>query len=1024
MIIPLHVKSDYSLGYGTATLAALVERAAELGYPAFALTDIDSLAGQPHFHDLCRARGIKPISGVELRPNAAKQSPGDRAGRLVLLARNRTGYRNLCRIVSRRRGGLGTSEQRRATDPAAALAGLAEGLFVLTDDGQTLARLCEGLKSQDTGLLLVRPDVPVEREATALRTARHLGARIVADPEALLLDPADHPLHVLQVAIRQGRRVSDIAGSTAAESAERRLRPAEEAARLYADIPEAVANARAMAAECRLDLTSGPLALPGADAFGGAAPFVRLEALCRTALGRLRERGRYQDEAYDDRLAYELAVIGSLRYAGYFLVAAEIAAVAHERTIPIAARGSAVGSLVVHLSGVSSIDPVASNLLFERFLHPRRADPPDIDIEVCSRHRDELIAWAGRRFGRGRTAMVGAIHRFQLHGAVRDGLKALGVSPNMIAGVSARLPPAVEAAPTSAEAIFPGATAALQRSLSLALRLVGKPRHVALHPAGLVVGDAPISDYVPVENAARGLVVTQYDLRSIARTGLVKLDLLGSKLLTQLDDAAMIAGKPRGADILDLPQNDAPTLARLDKADTIGCFQVETPAVRALLKQLDIRGIEDCVAALALVRPGAAGGAAKQEYVRRAHGETPTLPVHPQLAARLRHTHGLLIYDEDLIRVLADVGGLSLAAADELRAAIISAGENADAVMKLERHFLGAARQAGRDSVLARTVWQTARQFAAYSFARAHSLSYAVMAYAAVYMKAHHPAAWGAALLNDYGGAYPLRTIAADLQRHGVRVLPPTVNDAELAAKPQGGVVRVGLSQVKHLTRKSAEAILRSRRDNGRFRSMNDLLERTDLSAREMQALVLIGACDDLPPLSSNVYPFVHEALVKGLKGELGPAAFEHLVVSAKNAPTDDESQRRYRLLVRIRNELNYLGMHLTMHPMRVLRDDAREQGCLTALEIADGDSLSSSLRFAGIVAASRVHPVGGGRTMQFLTLEDETGLIETIIPPPAYARLAMYITTPGPYLVEGALENNWGSRHLLITSLHPFHER
>lgn len=1030
MLIPLHVKSDYSFGYGTASPEALVERASALGYPALALTDIDSLAGQPQFHDLCRARGIRPISGAELRPNAGKRSPGDQAGRLVLLAREETGYRNLCRIVSRRRGGSGTAaEQRIAADPVAALAGLSAGLFVLTGDEETLERLAEAedLEPADIGLLLVRP-IGLEQQSAAVRTARRLGVRLVADPEVVLLDAADHALHVLQMAIRQGRRVVDILDSGTIEPAERWLRAPDEAARLYADIPEAVAGAETIAAACQYELPAGPPVLPGAEAFEGAKPMELLGSLCRKALEDRRAQRQYRDDVYDRRLAQELAVINELGYAGYFLVAAEIAEAARARAIPVAARGSAIGSLVVHLSGVSSIDPVAHDLLFERFLHARRASPPDIDIDVCSRHRDELIAWAGRRFGRGHTAMVGAIHRFQMRGALREGLKALGAGRGLIERVSARLPPDGEEMPASPEAVYPGATSAELRMLLLALRLVAKPRHLALHPAGLVVGDAPIADYAPVEKASRGLVVTQYDLRSIARTGLIKLDLLGSKLLTQLSDAATLAGQPRGADVLDLPLDDPSVLDCLDRADTIGCFQVETPAVRALLTQLDIRSIDDCAAALALVRPGAAGGAAKHEYVRLAHDEAPEQPVHPVLAERLRQTQGLLLYDEDLIRVLAEIGGLSLAAADELRAAIISAGEDAGALAELERYFAGAADKAGSDPALARAAWATARRFAAYSFAKAHATSYAVMAYAAVYMKTHHPVAWAVALLNGYGGAYPLRTIGADLERHDLRLLPPSVNEAGLAAAPaqtrDGSAVRVGLARLKHLSRKSAEAVIVSRASRGRFRSMDDLLGRVPLAAREARALIMSGACDDLPPLSADVYPFVHEALVKGLKGELSPSAFESVGRHARTGFPEDDSRRRYRLLVRIRNELDYLEMHLTAHPMEILRDDAREIGCRTAAEISQTPVGAGPVRFAGIVAASRVHRLGDGRVMQFLTLEDETGLVETAIQPPVYPRLAPRVTTPGPYLVDGSVDHSWGSKRVVIDDLRPFHER
>jgi DNA polymerase-3 subunit alpha/error-prone DNA polymerase len=651
--------------------------------------------------------------------------------------------------------------------------------------------------------------------------------------------------------------------------------------------------------------------------------------------------------------------------------------------------------------------------------------------------------------------MTGAHHTFQLRSALKLGLKAFGATRSQLERITAQLslPPGADPSGADGEAFdieelpLERLTPTQRSALPLVLRLIGKPRLLALHPGGLVLADPAIEAYMPVENAPRGLSVAQYDADSIERIGLVKIDLLGSRFLTQLAETVELV-KGRHVELesgreevlrdrREIDLDDPSTLARLDRADTIGCFQVETPAVRALLERLRIGSVEDCVAALALVRPGAAAGATKRDYVLRARGDRRLEARHPLIASRLRNTLGLLIYDEDLMTLLSATAGISLGAADEIRSQIIDAGRDHERLSELERRFLRLARRAGSDSDLATTVWKEVLRFAAYSFSKAHAWSYALMAYQSAYLKTHHPVEFACALLNSYGGAYPLRTIAADLQRSGVPLLGPTVNASAIRATvvPNGsavdGAVRVGLSRVKHLTRKSAGMILASRQDRGPFRDFGDLLERIRLSRREIEALVLCGACDDLPPLSGAGYPFLHEAALKGLRGELSPAAFERIAAAGVEADaagdaTAGERLATYRSLVRIRNELRFLDLHLSDHPMHVLRAAARAQGCLSSSEIRAGWSAHDAdrVRFAGIIAASRPHTLGKREAMQYVTFEDEEGLLEAVIPPPLYRRLAGQLTTPGPYLVEGRPSEDLGHLQLIVCALSPFHER
>jgi DNA-directed DNA polymerase III PolC len=1043
MLVPLHAKSYYSLGYGTASPADLVERAAAQGLPALALTDLDSLAGQPLFHEHCAREGVRAITGLELRRRPPTgRGPGTRAGRIVLLARDRSGYSSLCRIVSLRRGGAGTSEEQAATrDPVRAVAAHPAGLYVMTDDPRTLGELlaAPGVEQSSLRALIVRPTQAREAQAQIVAMAVSRRVPLVADPEVAMLDAGDHALHVLLAAIHCNRPVGEI-DPVYRDAAMHWQRAPQSNAALYADLPQAVAEAGRIADACRFELRAAGPVLPGADAFGGTHPARLLAERCHAALREARAAGRCLDAAYAERLAAELDIIGQFGYAAYFLLAAEIAAAARRKNIPLTPRGSAVASLVIHLLGVSPLDPVAHGLYFERFLHTNRQTPPDIDLDVCSRRRDVLLLWMRRRFGREQTAMVGAHQGFGLRLALRLGLKALGTAPKRAERLCALLESRRELQldgtrheleSSLPEMLFPVPE---RRLVPLIRRLVGIPRQLAMHPGGLVVADGRLDDRVPVEAAKRGLAVTQYDLRGIRLTGLMKLDVLGNRFLSQLvETTALVTSMPPAECIATIPLDARATLERIDRADTIGCYQLETPAMRALLRRLHIRSMEDCVAALALVRPGAAAGTAKRDFVRRVRGEQAIEPVHPVIAARLNRTHGLLLYDEDLMDVLSLVGGISRGAAEAIRTAIIDASTRLE-LRRVESDFVAAAIRHGSAPELVRSAWQTAVKFAAYSFSRAHAWSHGLLAWQAAWLKSQHLLEFGCALLNDYGGAYPLRTIGADVARAGVALLPPSINESALACTvvPDGPpAIRIGLSRIKHLARRSATSLLARRSRGGPYPDLEALCRNFRLTHRELRALVLCGACDGLPPLSPSAYPLPHEAFIDAIEqgGSIDQAAaaaarLEH----ALDETPDQDRTRAWQGLVRIRNELDLMDLHPSGHPMALLRSEARRLGCVASGELAararhDGQQRT---RFAGIVAASRRHrPHGEGRReLYYLTLEDEEGLVETIIPPPAYPRLAPRVTTPGPYIVEGTLEEDYGHVYMVIGELLPFYDR
>ena len=991
MHVPLHVKSDFSAGQGTATVEELARRAADLGFTAIALTDVENMYGQVHFHFAARVHGLRAVTGIELRHRHSNRFVGEKAGRLVLLARDRAGYESLCRIVSVRR----RAPAHPSGPPIDCLDANPRGLFFLSDDpGAIEALLRSGVTEADVRFLLVRPGgAPAPS-----------GVRAVADTDVVMPHPADRALHALRLAITQRRSVLSVAG---AESSERSFADGPTLRALFDDVPEAVAESRRIADACDLHLGDGSLIVPSIERPPGQTAHGMLEAACRARLGDGRRNGRWESGQYDTRLRDELGVITQLGLADYFLIVAEIAEYTREHGIALIGRGSAVSSLVVHLLGLTAVDPIVHGLYFERLLHPGRRDPPDIDLDLPSDRREEVIDWVFHRFGRDRVAMVSAHQRFRRQSAFREGLKALGMRTADVDRFCERL----SRTEGDAQAALPLAllTDRFRLAAQLIERLIGTFQHLSVHAGGIVIATPRIDQHAPIERAPKGVPVTQYDVHALARLGMAKIDLLGNRALAAIQEACRIAR-------IALPDTDGDpdTLEALRQGRTIGSFQVETPTVRSTLRKLPLQGLDDLVAALAIVRPGPASGEAKAGYVRRARGLEAPDPPHPRLASVVRETHGLLLYEEQLMAAISLMTAWPLHRADEVRAALVRAQGDKSALAGLEQTFVGAAAKTGVTASEALHVWRILERFASYSFSKAHASSYARVAWQSTYLNTHLPLQFACAVLNHYGGHYPLRTVAAEFSRRGVKVLPPHVNWSGPVTDVQAGAVRLGLGAVKRLTTNTRRTLLAQRP----FWDIGDLIGRVSPSRLELRALFLSGACDDLAPLAVANYPFAHEDLLKRLR-EMP------LAVALAGCASREVRGRQldtYRSLVRIRNELTYLDMHPTAHPMSVLRQEAARAGCIQVVDLPA--NRAGVVRIAAVVAATRRLVTHARSVMQFVTFEDETGVVEAVLFPGTYAALRDPVTTPGPFLVTGRVEDDFGDVYLVASGVAPFHAR
>jgi DNA-directed DNA polymerase III PolC len=895
---------------------------------------------------------------------------------------------------------------------------------VLTDDPEALARLRASYDAAALGALLLRPGVPRRREAVLLAAARRLGVAPVAACRGFFFDDEDEKRTRLLAAIRRhelwGARETarrERAGTGPAGHAAVMV-PAAEAAARFSDVPAALRAADALAAGCHLTieaLAPGQVLLPRLGYADGAR---RLRARCAAGL---RARPATDSAVARRRLENELRVIETLGFVDYFLVMGELVAWARKQGIPVMGRGSGAASLVAFTLGVTSVDPVYYRLCFERFLHPLRRDPPDLDLDIAWNRRDELLAYALRRFGEGEAALIGTHQFFRARGALRAAGRARGLDDARIARGRRRLPYTffgTAAAPGGAGEV--GEAAALERlaadrdralaaAARTALQLLGLPRALGTHPAGLVLAPGPLCDFVPLERSAAGYRVTQFEMRAIERLGLVKLDLLGNRALATVAESRARCG---GLSLETLPGDDPATGRRLARGETLGCIQLESPAMRTLLRQLDARDRERVIAAVALIRPGPAGSGMKEAFIARARGGARLQVLHPSLLTALEGTLGLPLYEEDVITMAALVGGCSLAQADLLRRAVAEAvrrarlaaaqddrrevdggGDAGAALARLERGFLAAAQRHGSPATAARGVWDALVRFAAYAFCKAHAAGYGVLAYQMAWLKTHHPGPFFAALLNHHRGMYPARVYLDEARRHGLRLRPPCIAQGGLgwdwtARGGRRGTLRGGLSLVRGLHGATAAGLLAARRA-GPFQDLTDLARRVPASRPELEALVLSGACDAAWERSRGSLLWeLRRWARRGARGAVpagraAPPAQASLGLRLASA-AGPAGARGIGRAHRARLEWRFLGLCFCCHPAQLLPADPRATPIAAVLA---GGARRVTVR--GIVSAVRRVRDRHGRALLFLTLEDRGGLLECLLRPPLAERPA-----------------------------------
>jgi DNA-directed DNA polymerase III PolC len=1003
-LVHLNVHSNYSLLSGAGRIEELLGRAREMGFDTLAITDTNGLYGAMLFLSKAREIGIKPILGAEIRCAS---------GDAVCLARDRNGYANLCRVITARQ----LDENFSLAD---ALVRHQEGLFILTPDLPLLRRLAGAIEGgrlfHEIRYFADPAQPPFE------------GAPPVATNNVHFVSPGGRDLHRLLTAIRKNKLLSEVRPDELAPP-DAWLKSADEMARRFSGSPfgrEAIANTRRIAEACDLQLETGKPIFPKFFSLKEIPPELAGEsprtALRKLALRGMRERYPAPTPEVARRLDDELAVIDDLRFSEYFLIVWDIVNFALRKGIPIVGRGSAANSLAAYCLGITSADPLAHDLYFERFLNRSRTDCPDIDLDLCWRRRDEVLRYVYERHGADRVAMVSNHNTYQARSAFRDVARVFGLPIEEINRLSAMLPHDSAEGIRDAKQLFPEARDfPLDREpyrtlVARAEALDGFPRHLSIHIGGIVIGDRPLTDYLPLERATKGIIVTQFEMNTVEAIGLVKIDLLGHRSLSLIADAAVAVKRNRGAAVAlpQIPDGDRETAALLRAGRTIGCFQIESPGMRSLLQMIRAESRRDVIHALSLIRPGPSASGMKERFVRRRLGEEPTAYLDPRLEKVLADTHGVMLFQEDILKVAAVIAGFTLEEGDTLRQAI-SKKRSPERIAALQERFLRGAASSStacrRET--AEEIWNLIRNFAGYSYCKAHAVTYGVISYQAAYLKAHYPAEFLCAVMANQGGFYETREYLEEARRWGVRILPPDVNLSGLQHSSGGttlegrrtpGFIRIGLAQVKGISQRALNSILRARAQRP-FASLGDFYFRTQVNDSETERLILCGALGSLARTRPQLLwelRLLSKEIRKSFAGAMGDELFgPEPALPHGTAPPLPE----YPIEERIRLEQEILDLSVSDHPLRMFSTDLAER------RLARSDQLSAnvgrSVTVAGWLVTMRRAVTRNRQYMKFLTLEDRFGTMEVILFPQTYRRFGHLIRSYGPYLVRGRVEQN-----------------
>lgn len=1038
MFVHLHLHSEYSIVDGLIRINDLVDRVAALGMPAIAVTDQSALFSMVKFYRAAQARGIKPIIGADLW----LAGEGAKRTRIVALCQDAAGYRNLTEIITRSY----TEGQVQGVPHVQQewLFARSEGLLLLSGaGGGELGRVLAGGSKAEAKRRLRRwldhfPNryyLELQRtgrsgEAEYIERALDLAAAcqapVVATNDVCFLDPEDYEAHEARFCIYSGRALAD-SRRPKPYSPQQYLRSAEEMAALWADVPEAIENSRMIAKRCNLELALDRYHLPDFPVPPGTVAEDYLRSQAETGLrqrlavisGADAPGGGPKHEAYAERLRSEIGVITKMGFAGYFLIVADFIRWAKERGIPVGpGRGSGAGSLTAYALGITDLDPIQYDLLFERFLNPERVSMPDFDIDFCMDRRDEVIDYVAERYGRDRVSQIITYGSMAARAVVRDVGRVLGYPYGFVDQIAKLIPfdlnMTLERALSEEPALGERCEAEeeVRTLIDLAKKLEGLVRNASKHAGGVVIAPAPLTDFMPLYceqgSTAR---VTQFDMGDVEAMGLVKFDFLGLRTLTiiawavrDINAARALQSDPM-LDITRIPLDDAKTFELIQRGETAAVFQLESRGMKDLVKRLRPDMFDDLVALVALFRPGPLQSGMVDDFINRKHGRAAVRYPHPAIELILKPTYGVILYQEQVMQIAQVLAGYSLGAADLLRRAM--GKKKPEEMAKQRAVFIGGAVERKVAPAVAGAIFDLMEKFAGYGFNKSHSAAYALIAYQTAWLKAHYPAAFMAAVLSaDMDNTDKVVALIDECRRLGLGISPPDINTSAYGfTVANDASIRYGLGAVKGAGRMAIEAIMAVRESGGPFRDLFDLCLRVDArkaNRRVLEALIQAGALDGLGPDRGWLLATLDPAMQTAGQSVKDRASGQHDLfgfpaeAAAKTLRQGDSKALRWSDDQQLAGERETLGLYLSGHPIDRYEDEVNGLVSCRLRDLKPG-----TWRIGGLVLALRHTDRGRGR-IAIATLDDHTARIEVVVYPETLKRYAEVLIKDRVVIVEG----------------------
>ncbi|MFW0871202.1 MAG: DNA polymerase III subunit alpha [Patescibacteria group bacterium] len=1074
--VHLHTHSHYSLLNALPKINELVERVAQDGDSALALTDDGNLYGAIEFYKTCREHNVKPIIGVDffvaVRSRQDKISGIDsRRYRLVLLAENYQGFRNLMKLVSR---SYTEGFYYKPRIDRELIEEYKEGLIAIIPQfsGETsnYLKINDAVRAQEAwqfyhslfgeNCYLEILHHPESEEQTKLREkiiafSKTHNAPLVATSDSYYLSPDDKAARDVLVDVGNAK-----SRGTHRDDIDFSLKSSGEMEGLFSDISEAITNSERIANQCELNLNLGNWTFPTYPIENNRDP---VDVLRERAMAGFADRGIAIDDIYQSRVDYELEVIKNKGYDVYFLVVSDLMQYAREHEILTNTRGSAAGCLVSYLIGITNIDPIEYKLPFERFLNPERPSPPDIDMDIADDKRDELIAYAREKYGKDHVAQIGTFGTMAARGAVKDTARALGYDyqkgdqiskliPMGSQGFAMTIDRALEENPDFAKLYKQDADT--QEIVDMARKIEGSARHISIHAAGVVIAPSEyngeqttITDFTPIQPDPKGSgkLVTQYNMHAVEDAGLLKYDFLGLKNLTIMYEAIKRIRKTRTVDVdLDtLPLDDTTTYKMLADGGTYGVFQLSSEGMTKWLKELKPTNINDINAMVALYRPGPMEFI--PDYIKRKRNARLVSYPHPRTEPYLKDSLGLLIYQDDIMQLAVDMAGYSWLEADTFRKAM---GKKIPELMaEQEERFKGGCRESGLSESVIKKLWENIETFAAYGFNKGHAAAYGNVAYKTAYLKANFPAEYMAALLTaDSGNTDLIARATKECERMGIPVLPPDINESfEGFSVVVGGgkngedQIRFGLFTIKNFGENISHTVIEERKANGAYTSLTDFLERVngrDMNKKSLEALILSGALDSLADRDAMLgsvdllLEFVKESRSRNVAQESLFGVIEDMGSHEISLPeptgthitlkTGMNEELHYTLPLSSKQKLYWekelLGLYVSGHPLDKYRDKIEQKGRNIKGAIAKG--FQQKYTFAGVLSNCRHITTKNNRRMAFATLSDTTAGLDTVFFSDIYKECRDLLQDDATVQITGKLQRRDGEWGLLAEEI------